>query len=52
VGEKYFSYIVCKDTVTLLGELDKNEIPDVECTKSEPALNVNFKEVFDRLKKG
>jgi flagellar protein FliO/FliZ len=45
VGEKYFSYIVCKDTVTLLGELDKNEIPDVE-------EDVNFKEVFDRLKKG
>jgi flagellar protein FliO/FliZ len=52
VGEKYFSYIVCKDTVTLLGELDKNEIPDVESAKSEPALNINFKEVFDRLKKG
>jgi flagellar protein FliO/FliZ len=45
VGEKYFSYIVCKDTVTLLGELDKNEIPDVE-------EDVKFKKVFDRLKKG
>ena len=51
VGEKFFSYIVCKDTVTLLGELDKNEIPDVESAKKEPALNLNFKEVFDRLKK-
>jgi flagellar protein FliO/FliZ len=52
VGEKYFSYIVCKDTVTLLGELDKNEIPDVESTKNVPTPNVKFKEVFDRLKKG
>jgi flagellar protein FliO/FliZ len=52
IGEKYFSYIVCKDTVTLLGEMTKDELPDVEKTKTEPALkNANFKEIFDRLKK-
>jgi flagellar protein FliO/FliZ len=51
VGEKYFSYIVCKDTVTLLGELKEDEIPDIEKAKTEPALNLNFKEIFDRLKK-
>jgi flagellar protein FliO/FliZ len=50
VGEKYYSYIVCKDTVTLLGEMDKSEIPDMENAKKEPALNLNFKEIFDRLK--
>jgi flagellar protein FliO/FliZ len=52
VGEKYFSYIVCKDTVTLLGELNENEIPEIDSTKIEPTFkNVNFKEIFDRLKK-
>jgi flagellar protein FliO/FliZ len=51
VGEKYFSYIVCKDTATLLGELNKDEIPDIEKVKKEPAINMNFKEIFDRLKK-
>lgn len=25
-GDKYFAIAVCKDTVTLLGEIDKNEI--------------------------
>jgi hypothetical protein len=36
----------------LLGEMTKDELPDVEKTKTEPALkNANFKEIFDRLKK-
>jgi flagellar protein FliO/FliZ len=52
VGETYFAYAVCKDTVTLLGEMNKDEIPDLEIVKKEPAIsNKNFKEIFDRLKK-
>jgi flagellar protein FliO/FliZ len=50
VGVKYYSYIVCKDTVTLLGEMNKDEIPEIEKAKKEPAYNLNFKEIFDRLK--
>jgi flagellar protein FliO/FliZ len=50
VGERYYSYIVCKDTVTLLGEMNKDEIPDIEKAKKEPAINLNFKEIFDSLK--
>ena len=29
IGGKYFSYAVCKDTVTLLGELTKDDISEL-----------------------
>jgi flagellar protein FliO/FliZ len=51
IGEKYYSYVVCKDTVTLLGEMTKDEIPNIDNVKTEPVINKNFKEIFDRLKK-
>jgi flagellar protein FliO/FliZ len=50
VGERYYSYIVCKDTVTLLGEMNKDDIPEIEKTKRESAINLNFKEIFDSHK--
>jgi flagellar protein FliO/FliZ len=50
VGERYYSYIVCKDTVTLLGEMDKDDIPIMQDPKKDNALNLNFKEIFDRHK--
>ena len=34
IGEKYFSYIVCKDTVTLLGELTKEDIAAFHKTRT------------------
>jgi flagellar protein FliO/FliZ len=50
VGEKYYSYIVCKDTVTLLGEMKKDEIPSIDKIPKKSAIGPSFKEVFDRLK--
>ena len=41
IGEKYFSYVVCKDTVTLLGELAKDDITEF-AKDGENALAVSF----------
>ncbi len=51
IGEKYFSYVVCKDTVTLLGELTKDDISEFNKAETGKAMNVSFKEIFDKLKK-
>lgn len=51
VGEKYFSYVVCKDTVTLLGEMTKDDIPELIKAETGPTVNMNFKEIFDKFKK-
>ena len=51
IGEKYFSYIVCKDTVTLLGELTKEDIAAFHKTETETAVNMNFKEISDKFRK-
>ncbi len=50
IGEKYFSYIVCKETVTLLGELTKDDVTEF-AQKSENAAMVSFKDIFDKLRK-
>ena len=48
VGEKYFSIVVCKDTVTLLGELTKDDItiPDTKI-----GTTMSFQEILDKAKK-
>ena len=51
IGEKYFSYVVCKDTVTLLGELTKNDVLELGKTQTSSIFDVSFKEVFEKLKK-
>ncbi len=51
IGEKYFSYVVCKDTVTLLGELAKNDVLELGKTQTSSLFDVSFKEVFEKLKK-
>lgn len=51
IGKKYFSYVVCKDTVTLLGEMTEDEIVTLGKEEAEPAVNTKFKEIFDKLKK-
>jgi len=51
IGEKYFSYIVCKDTVTLLGELTKEEISAFHKAEAQTAVNMNFKEILDKFRK-
>ena len=50
IGEKYFSYVVCKETVTLLGELAKEDIKSIEQHEQSTA-GLNFKEIFEKFKK-
>ena len=47
VGEKYYSMVVCKDTVTLLGELSKEEIMIPE---SQLGTTLSFKEILEKAK--
>ena len=51
IGEKYFSYVVCKDTVTLLGELSEFDISELDKTQTSSLFDVSFKEVFEKFKK-
>ena len=51
IGTKYFAYIVCKDTVTLLGEMTKEDILEFKNKKKDSAIDMSFKEIFDKLKK-
>ena len=46
VGNHYLVIAVCKDNVTLLSELDENEIKDKKATL-EP---INFKSVLEKIK--
>lgn len=50
IGEKYFSYVVCKETVTLLGELAKDDITNSEQNEQNTAV-LSFKDIFEKLKK-
>lgn len=50
IGEKYFSYVVCKETVTLLGELAKDDITEF-AKKNENTAMVSFKDIFEKLRK-
>ena len=51
IGEKYFSYVVCKDTVTLLGEMTKDDISGFDKAEPNSAMNVSFKDILDKFKK-
>lgn len=51
IGSKYYSYVVCKDTVTLLGEMAEEDIASLEKEGKETAINLNFKEIFDKFRK-
>lgn len=46
VGKKYLALAVCKDTVTLLSEFEKDEIEIVG--KQE---QISFKELFEKVRK-
>lgn len=50
IGGKYFSYIVCKETVTLLGELTGDDIAEF-ADKNENSALVSFKDIFEKIKK-
>ena len=51
IGEKYFSYVVCKDTVTLLGEISKDDVVELDKTKTSSLFDASFKDVFEKFKK-
>ncbi len=51
IGKKYFSYVVCKDTVTLLGELTDDDISNLDKAETSSAINLNFKDIFDKFRK-
>ena len=51
IGGRYFSYVVCKDTVTLLGEMTKDDISEFGGTGTNAAINVNFKDILDKFKR-
>ena len=46
IGEKYYSYVVCKDTVTLLGELAKDDLAEI-AKNNENTAPVSFKDIFE-----
>lgn len=50
-GRKYFAYVVCKDTVTLLGEMAEEDAASWNRAGTEPAAGISFKDVFDKFKK-
>ena len=51
IGKKCFCYVVCKDTVTLLGELSMEDTAALNRAGTVSTGSINFKEIFDKLKK-
>ena len=47
IGTRYYSIVVCKDTVTMLGELDKD---DITIPETKLGTTVSFKEILDKAK--
>ena len=47
-GDRYLVIAVCKDTVTLLAELSKEELSF--SLQNERADNLSFREIFDKIK--
>lgn len=47
-GEKYFAIAVCKDTITLLGELQQSDITFPETDDSQRVMS--FKEILEKTK--
>ena len=47
IGNKYFSMAVCKDTVTMLGEVRKEDLFFVDGSAD---TSMNFREILERIK--
>ena len=47
VGSKYFTIAVCKDTVTMISEVSKEDIIFVDHQNIE---NMNFSNIFEKVK--
>lgn len=50
IGGKYFAYAVCKETVTLLGELAEGDITGF-AKDSENTAMISFKDILEKLRK-
>ena len=48
IGNRYFALAVCKDSVTLLAELDQLELKEWEA----PLEPIDFKKILDKFKRG
>ncbi len=47
VGSKYYSVVVCKDTVTLLGEISREEL---SLEETQLGTTMSFKEILEKAK--
>ncbi|MBQ4531523.1 MAG: flagellar biosynthetic protein FliO [Lachnospiraceae bacterium] len=47
LGEKYIAIAICKDTVTVLTELEENQL---ELMKNTEEMNVGFQEILKKVK--
>lgn len=47
VGDTYYALVACKDTVTLLGEISKEQLKD----RTELYSNTSFKEILQKVTK-
>lgn len=47
VGGKYFAIVVCKDTVTMISEISKEDIIFIN---HEDMDNINFIKIFEKVK--
>lgn len=47
IGDKYYSIVVCKDTVTLLGEVNRDEI---NIPESGNDMTMSFQEILNKAK--
>ena len=45
IGQTYMAIAVCKDTVTMLGEIPKEQLVEI----SNVSNNMSFKELFDKV---
>jgi len=48
VGGKYMVIAVCKDTVTMLGEIPEEQLNREKFSGEKPVQNFSFKEIFDK----
>lgn len=51
IGKKYFSYVLCKDTVTLLGEVAEDDFSEIKKMGTGEAVSISFKDVLEKFRK-
>lgn len=48
IGSRYYALAICRDTVTVIGELKEDELKPAD--KEEAVKISSFKEIFDRVR--